>query len=232
MGDKFSDLVTDWYDEVADFNHQYVSNYQSVPGGAVTTHYTQLIWANTTHVGCGGIRYKYSEFNKIHLVCNYRLKGNTIGEAVYEINDKTGRRVTSESDKRAPPSKHVNQFPKEYTEKFIDESDKRAPPSTYVDRFPKEHTEEFIGESDNIMVLPLTSYNTFSKEPGREFSKEPFEEPPSQTIHDSPYMLADLPNKNHAKKSPHEFNDEYYNQNIYQRPNLPINRPPNQNQCK
>ncbi|KAK0078475.1 hypothetical protein PV325_002444 [Microctonus aethiopoides] len=228
--DKFSDIVTGWYDEVKDFNHQYVSNYQSGPGGAVTTHYTQLIWANTTHVGCGGIKYKNSDFNKTHLVCNYRKKGNTIGEVVYEINDKTGRHPTSESDKRAPPSKHVNQFPKEYTEKFIDESDKRTPPSTHViDRFSEDSSEEFIDEYDK-MAPPFTHYNTFSKEPEREFSKELFEEPPSETIHNYPNILADLPDKNHVKKSPHEFNNEYYNQNTYQRPLLLANLPPNQNQ--
>jgi len=43
------------------------------------SHYTQLVWARTTHVGCG----VNSEGGEEILVCRYRTAGNVIGEKVF-----------------------------------------------------------------------------------------------------------------------------------------------------
>lgn len=42
------------------------------------THYTQLVWKRTTHVGCGASAVGKEEI----LVCRYRTAGNVYGQAV------------------------------------------------------------------------------------------------------------------------------------------------------
>ena len=48
--------------------------------GKVCTHYTQVIWKSTTHVGCGINRNATGKW-KVLLVCNYDPQGNTGGPA-------------------------------------------------------------------------------------------------------------------------------------------------------
>ncbi|KAK0183395.1 hypothetical protein PV327_001441 [Microctonus hyperodae] len=82
---NFSDIIQYWYDEVEEFDYNLISNYQHTRKH-ITFHYTQLIWGNTTHVGCGGVRYKNTRgLYSTHFVCNYRPAGNQIGDAVYKI---------------------------------------------------------------------------------------------------------------------------------------------------
>ncbi|KAM3173476.1 hypothetical protein ACTXT7_012428 [Hymenolepis weldensis] len=54
-----------WFEEYKDYNYSY--NYCS----GVCGHYTQLVWANTTDVGCGVSKCSFSGFNAIFVVCNY-----------------------------------------------------------------------------------------------------------------------------------------------------------------
>lgn len=50
-----------------------------------TGHYTQMLWAETTRIGCGYLNYlKGSQYN-VYLVCNYGPAGNMRGGKVYEI---------------------------------------------------------------------------------------------------------------------------------------------------
>ncbi|XP_008545885.1 venom allergen 3-like [Microplitis demolitor] len=80
---KLSDLVQLWYDEVQDFDGQSVYNFrwQSYPQ---IGHYSQLVWGETTHVGCAAIRYMgYDAWYTTYLVCNYGPSGNWIGRPVY-----------------------------------------------------------------------------------------------------------------------------------------------------
>ncbi|XP_033219896.1 venom allergen 5-like [Belonocnema kinseyi] len=76
------DLIKMWYDEVAlfDFNQvEYVTNFNGVG------HYTQMLWANTTIIGCGYVNYQEGDKNTVLLVCNYGPAGNYVGEKMYEI---------------------------------------------------------------------------------------------------------------------------------------------------
>ncbi|KAJ8417820.1 hypothetical protein AAFF_G00226630 [Aldrovandia affinis] len=83
-----------WYDEVKDYTYPYP--HECNPwcpercSGPMCTHYTQLVWATTSRVGCavhvcprmnvwGEIWH-----NSVYLVCNYSPKGNWIGEAPYQ----------------------------------------------------------------------------------------------------------------------------------------------------
>jgi len=69
-------VVSAWASEVKDYN--YHSNTCS--RGKMCGHYTQLVWANTTKVGCGMAICK----DKTQVwVCNYNPPGNYVGEKPY-----------------------------------------------------------------------------------------------------------------------------------------------------
>ncbi|XP_061599355.1 cysteine-rich secretory protein LCCL domain-containing 2 [Cololabis saira] len=82
-----------WYDEVKDYTFPYP--HECNPwcpercSGPMCTHYTQLVWATTTRVGCAvHVCPKMNVWgeiweNAVYLVCNYSPKGNWIGEAPY-----------------------------------------------------------------------------------------------------------------------------------------------------
>lgn len=51
-----------------------------------TGHYTQIVWADTTKIGCGKIRYTDSKgWIALYLVCNYGPTGNYINKPIYKI---------------------------------------------------------------------------------------------------------------------------------------------------
>ncbi|XP_043288311.1 venom allergen 5-like [Venturia canescens] len=79
---SLSDLVSSWYNEVSQFNKNEVKKYVFSRN---TGHYSQLVWAKTTHLGCGAIRYNPDgRYNTLYLVCNYGPSGNWQGQPVYE----------------------------------------------------------------------------------------------------------------------------------------------------
>jgi pathogenesis-related protein 1 len=82
---KTPDVVKDWNAESAHYN---LGKNTCAPG-KVCGHYTQLVWRNTTHVGCAvrtctknspfGSNFPTWEF----WVCNYTPPGNFIGQRPY-----------------------------------------------------------------------------------------------------------------------------------------------------
>ena len=68
-----SEVVGNWADEVK--NYTYINN--SCQG--VCGHYTQIIWRNTTEVGCAVAR----SGNQEVWVCNYNPPGNYVGQRPY-----------------------------------------------------------------------------------------------------------------------------------------------------
>ncbi|KAG9336919.1 hypothetical protein JZ751_030032 [Albula glossodonta] len=86
--------VQAWYDEVKDYTYPYPDECNPwCPdrcSGPMCTHYTQLVWATTTRVGCAvHVCPKMDVWGEIwenaaYLVCNYSPKGNWIGEAPYQ----------------------------------------------------------------------------------------------------------------------------------------------------
>uniref|UniRef100_A0A3B3ZMM0 SCP domain-containing protein n=1 Tax=Periophthalmus magnuspinnatus TaxID=409849 RepID=A0A3B3ZMM0_9GOBI len=88
-------LVTPWFEEV--FYYVFPYAHMCNPQCPLTcyapmcTHYTQMVWASTSRVGCAlhtcsnmpvwGSVWREAEF----LVCNYSPKGNWIGEAPYKV---------------------------------------------------------------------------------------------------------------------------------------------------
>lgn len=71
--------VIAWYNEIEDYNF-------SDPGFSESTgHFTQVVWKDTTQVGCG-----YKNCNNewgIYLVCNYLAQGNIIGEFADNVEE-------------------------------------------------------------------------------------------------------------------------------------------------
>ena len=67
------DAIDDWASEKTDYN------YKKNKCKKVCGHYTQIVWAKTTHVGCAK-----AECNGFNIwVCNYNPPGNYIGQNPY-----------------------------------------------------------------------------------------------------------------------------------------------------
>ncbi|WP_299406983.1 CAP domain-containing protein [Acaryochloris sp. IP29b_bin.148] len=67
-------VVNMWGDEVQHYN------YDTNQCSAVCGHYTQLVWQNTTEVGCANVRSGHQEI----WVCNYNPPGNYRGQKPYQ----------------------------------------------------------------------------------------------------------------------------------------------------
>ena len=63
-----TEQVRDWYGEIASYDFE---TGESADGQAVG-HFTQVVWRETTHVGCGSAMCDGEEM----LVCNYAPRGN------------------------------------------------------------------------------------------------------------------------------------------------------------
>ena len=70
-----TEVVNSWGSEVNDYD--YASN--SCRPNQVCGHYTQVVWRNTTEVGCGVARSGNTEI----WVCNYNPPGNYVGQKPY-----------------------------------------------------------------------------------------------------------------------------------------------------
>ncbi|KAM7121956.1 cysteine-rich secretory protein LCCL domain-containing 1 isoform 2-T2 [Ciconia maguari] len=86
--------VQAWYDEVRDFT--YPHPHECNPycpykcSGPVCTHYTQVVWATSSRIGCAiNLCHNMNIWGQIwpkavYLVCNYSPKGNWWGHAPYK----------------------------------------------------------------------------------------------------------------------------------------------------
>ncbi|KAK9071088.1 hypothetical protein SSX86_009656 [Deinandra increscens subsp. villosa] len=71
------DAVKLWVDEKPDYD--YGSN--SCLHGKMCGHYTQVVWKNTSLIGCA--RAKCFDNMRVFVTCNYKIPGNWIGEKPY-----------------------------------------------------------------------------------------------------------------------------------------------------
>ena len=66
-------------------NYKALTYYFHRDASPNTRRYSQIVWAKTTKLGCGAMRYKHGEFNKFFIICNYGPAGNIQTESVYEV---------------------------------------------------------------------------------------------------------------------------------------------------
>uniref|UniRef100_A0A8C9RWD0 Cysteine rich secretory protein LCCL domain containing 1 n=1 Tax=Scleropages formosus TaxID=113540 RepID=A0A8C9RWD0_SCLFO len=86
--------VQAWYDEVRDYSYPYPQECNPYCpfrcSGPVCTHYTQLVWATSSRIGCAiNLCYNMNVWGQIwpkaiYLVCNYSPKGNWWGHSPYK----------------------------------------------------------------------------------------------------------------------------------------------------
>lgn len=73
----FASRIQSWFNEVQKYSF-------GDPWSLKTGHYSQLVWGETSLVGCGFAEYKdTSKYNKLY-VCNYGPGGNVVGYKPYE----------------------------------------------------------------------------------------------------------------------------------------------------
>ncbi|XP_059056844.1 uncharacterized protein LOC131850577, partial [Achroia grisella] len=94
-------LVDVWYMELLHTNASIISRYipSSETGLSHYDYFTQLVWAESSHVGCGSVKYKQiiNDKNKImnktinRLVCNFSPSGNLLYKTVYNVGPACSR---------------------------------------------------------------------------------------------------------------------------------------------
>jgi len=80
---EWEEMIQSFYDEVKDFKpsdiHKYIDDDD-------TGHFTQVIWAKSSRVGCGYIRYVGEDGgNEFLYGCNYSPGGNVEDRPIYEV---------------------------------------------------------------------------------------------------------------------------------------------------
>ncbi|CAH1173570.1 unnamed protein product [Phaedon cochleariae] len=84
---SLKELILGWYDEVADYNSTWIDDTR--PREKEIGHYTQLIWASTTTIGCAVSYYSTvideENWYVLLLVCDYGPGGNYLGSPVYRL---------------------------------------------------------------------------------------------------------------------------------------------------
>jgi pathogenesis-related protein 1 len=74
-GYPVAEAVRRWAEEV-----RYYDGRSGTCKGGVCGHYTQLVWRDSTHVGCGVATCSAAGLTATVWACNYRPAGNIVGE--------------------------------------------------------------------------------------------------------------------------------------------------------
>lgn len=76
--------VKAWIDEKAYYHYGKVGDANTCDAGEQCGHYTQVIWENSSKVGCATSIYQKGDFKDGYVfVCKYQTPGNYIGETPY-----------------------------------------------------------------------------------------------------------------------------------------------------
>ena len=73
-----------WIDEKSFYHYGKIGDSSTCDTGKLCGHYTQIIWKDTSEVGCGRSRYEVGEQKGWYvIVCKYKTPGNVIGYTPY-----------------------------------------------------------------------------------------------------------------------------------------------------
>ncbi|KAJ1287633.1 hypothetical protein BS78_02G025500 [Paspalum vaginatum] len=72
-----SDAVDSWVSEKQYYDH----DTNSCTDGQECGHYTQVVWSDSTNIGCAGVVCDNS--GGVFIVCNYNPPGNVVGQSPY-----------------------------------------------------------------------------------------------------------------------------------------------------
>lgn len=73
------DAVTSWLNEWQDYDY----NSNTCKSWSLCGHFTQIVWKNTTKIGCGQSTRKKWKITTLYWVCEYDPPGNYVGERPY-----------------------------------------------------------------------------------------------------------------------------------------------------
>ncbi len=75
-----------WVDEKQFYTYANVGDESTCVAGEQCGHYTQVIWEDTTEVGCAASQYKTGQYKDWYIVvCKYQTPGNYLNEKPYDI---------------------------------------------------------------------------------------------------------------------------------------------------
>ncbi len=73
-------------DEKQFYTYGNVGDESTCVTGEQCGHYTQVIWEDTTEVGCAASQYKTGQYKDWYIVvCKYQTPGNYLNEKPYDI---------------------------------------------------------------------------------------------------------------------------------------------------
>ncbi|XP_064114200.1 uncharacterized protein LOC135220714 [Macrobrachium nipponense] len=84
----WENAVNEWYNEVADLPNEIAASYRSLLPIKIG-HYTQVVWADTTEIGCGIVHYQIEYSGRFFpeaklYACNYGQAGNVVTFPIYQ----------------------------------------------------------------------------------------------------------------------------------------------------
>ncbi|KAF5308252.1 hypothetical protein FQR65_LT06245 [Abscondita terminalis] len=75
------EAINQWYIEITDTNTNDIDKFQQ--SDRLIGHFTQMVWAETTHIGCGRTIFGSGPSTKMSIYCNYGTGGNVLNRGVY-----------------------------------------------------------------------------------------------------------------------------------------------------
>jgi len=79
-----AEATESWIDEKNFYHYGVIGDTATCDAGKICGHYTQVIWKNTTEVGCAISRYQRGFYKDWYLiVCKYKTPGNFRGQTPY-----------------------------------------------------------------------------------------------------------------------------------------------------
>ncbi|KAF2902258.1 hypothetical protein ILUMI_03933 [Ignelater luminosus] len=76
-----TEAIKSWYEDINMSNTDLIDSYNDHE----SKYFTQLMWAETTHVGCGRTAFSpRSNYYSLYIYCNYGTGGNIEGDPVYK----------------------------------------------------------------------------------------------------------------------------------------------------